>query len=68
MEEHYSQALETIDLFVSDDYLFANIYKDSECVGGWGGRIGTVEATDLQPKPGQKTVVRSWRGTHNREF
>ncbi len=67
-ESHYEVVLKTIDLLVSDEYLFANIYKDGECAGGWGGGVGSVPAEDFQPKPGQKIVVRSSRGNHDREF
>ena len=68
MEAHYEEALETIDLFVSDQYLFANRYKDGACLGGWGGMAGAMPKEYLQPQHGQTTVVRSWRGTYDREF
>ncbi len=69
MEEHYENALDAIDLLVSDDYLFANVYRGERCIGGWGRVIGGAEtAKHMQPTPGQRTVVRSWRGTHDQEF
>lgn len=67
-EALYEKALARIDLIVSDEYLFGNIYRDGKCVGGWSSEVGSIPAEILLPKPEQKTVIRSWRGTHDREF
>jgi hypothetical protein len=63
----FADALAKIDLWMSDEYLFATIYRDGARVREWGCSVGREDPDDLQVGRGERVVIRSWRGTHDEE-
>ncbi len=62
-------AVETIELWISDRYLFATVYAGEQRVREWGTLLDHADALRLLNEPmapGERTLIRSWRGTHDR--
>jgi hypothetical protein len=67
--EFIAEALAAIERWVSDGFLFASVYQGDRRVREWAGLVGDEHVERFLCQPSglvERTVVRSWRGTHDR--
>jgi hypothetical protein len=68
MEGFLLDAVDTIDLWVSDEYLFGRVYEGDRVAEEWMCPAGREEPHPRTPGSGRRIIVRSWRGTHDRQL
>ena len=67
-EDYFSRVLSEIDRIISEQVVVATCYRGQEISSGSAFPAKSDIPSSLLPKPDQRLVIRSWRGTYDREI
>lgn len=67
-KDFYHQAIAFISDFVDEHCVLATAYQDREWLGAWKIDLRHESLDDLEVEPGVLVRIRSWNGTHDREY
>ena len=62
------EALRFLEDFVQEDVVIATASENGEWLGGWKIDRRGEDLDDIEVEPGVLVRIRSWLGTHDREY